>query len=130
MYKIITGYIFIEKIRLHAFHGVLPQEQKTGNDYTISVRAEYDLRQAVETDDLTDTINYADIYQIVAGEMDKPSKLIEHVAGRIGKQLIDTYPNINSLEIKIIKHNPPMNAQCHGAGVEIHLINDKTKAQF
>lgn len=130
MYKITKGYIFVEEIRLHAYHGVLPQEQKTGNEYSVSVKAEYDMRQAIETDQLTDTINYADIYQTVAREMARPSKLVEHVAGRIAKELFNTYTNINSLDIRIIKHNPPMNAQCLGAGVEIHLINDKTKQQF
>ena len=127
MYKLTSGYIFIEKIQIHAFHGVSPQEQKTGNDYTISVKAEYDVKKATETDNVDDTLNYANIYKIVADEMSRPSNLIEHVAGRIGKRLMRTYTKINYLNIKVIKHNPPMGAECYGAGVEIHLINDKTK---
>jgi dihydroneopterin aldolase len=55
-----------------------------------------------------------------------PSNLLEHVAGRIAKAVMAAYPEILSVDIKLTKTNPPMGADCKGAGVEIHLINDKT----
>jgi dihydroneopterin aldolase len=55
-----------------------------------------------------------------------PSNLLEHVAGRIAKAVMSAYPEILSVDIKLTKTNPPMGADCKGAGVEIHLINDKT----
>ncbi len=127
MYGYNCGYVFIDGMKFHSFHGVMEQERLTGNDYTVSVRAGYDLSRAVHTDNVDHTLNYAAVYEVVKREMAKPSKLIEHVAGRIAESLFDSFPLILSLEVKIIKHNPPMGADCYGAGVEIHLTNDKTK---
>ncbi len=127
MYGYKCGYVFIDGMRFHSFHGVMEQEKLTGNDYTVSVRAGYDFTQAMHTDDVDHTLNYAEVYEVVKREMARPSKLIEHVAGRIAESLFDSFPLILSLDVKVVKHNPPMGADCHGAGVEIHLINDKTK---
>lgn len=112
-------YVHIDGIRLHARHGVLPQEQLTGNDYIINVRVGYDISRAMQTDDVADTLNYAEVYNIIKEEMSTPSKLIEHVAGRIANQLMDSYSQISSVMLRITKCNPPMGADCDGAGVEI-----------
>ena len=71
------SFIHIDDIRLHAYHGVLPQEQLTGNDYIINVRVGYDISRAMYTDDVADTLNYAEVYNIIKEEMNVPSKLIE-----------------------------------------------------
>ncbi len=113
-------------MRFHAFHGVLPQERKTGNDYVVSLRAKYDISQAMASDLVDDTLNYAQVYEIVAREMREPSLLLEHVAGRIGKSLFAAFPGIAEMSLKVVKLNPPMGADSDGAGVEVHLINDKT----
>ncbi len=80
----------------------------------------------METDDVADTLSYADVYQLVQQEMQQPSNLLEHVVGRIGKRLLAEFPLIKAIDLKLTKVNPPMGADCDGAGVEIHLINEKT----
>lgn len=119
MKTLTESYIHINGIRLHARHGVLPQEQLTGNDYIINVRVGYDISRAMQTDDVADTLNYAEVYNIIKEEMSVPSKLIEHVAGRIADRLMDSYSQISSVMLRITKCNPPMGADCNGAGVEI-----------
>lgn len=120
------SYIFINDIRLHACHGVLPQEQLTGNDYIVNIRLGYDVSKAIMTDNVEDTLNYAEVYDIVREEMDTPSKLIEHVAGRITNHLMKDFSQITSIVLNITKCNPPMGADCKGAGVEIHVKREKT----
>ena len=119
MKTLTESYVHIDGIRLHARHGVLPQEQLTGNDYIINVRVGYDISRAMQTDDVADTLNYAEVYNIIKDEMSVPSKLIEHVAGRIADRLMDSYSQISSVMLRITKCNPPMGADCDGAGVEI-----------
>lgn len=119
MKTLTESYVHIDGIRVHARHGVLPQEQLTGNDYIINVRASYDISRAMQTDDVADTLNYAEVYNIIKEEMSVPSKLIEHVAGRIADRLMDSYSQISSVMLRITKCNPPMGADCNGAGVEI-----------
>ena len=115
------SYIYINDIRLHALHGVLPQERLTGNDYIINIRIGYDISKALDSDDVADTLNYAEVYNIVKTEMQIPSKLIEHVAGRIANRLLNEYAKISSIVLHITKRNPPMGADCQGAGVELHV---------
>lgn len=121
--------IFLRQVRFHAFHGVLDQERRVGNDYVINVVAECDFTHAMLTDELEDTVSYADIYCVVKEEMAIPSKLLEHVAGRIGERLFNEFPSLQSLDISIMKVNPPFGADCEGAGVEVHLMNYKTLCQ-
>ena len=73
----------------------------------------------MQTDDVADTLNYAEVYNIIKEEMNVPSKLIEHVAGRITDHLMASYADITSITLRITKLNPPMGADCNGAGVEI-----------
>ena len=39
----------------------------------------------------------------------------------------DTFPQVTGVDVTLTKLNPPMGADCAGASVELHLINDKTK---
>ncbi len=123
--KITRSKIYIRSLRVHAFHGVLPQERVVGNDYVVDVSAEYDISRAVATDNVADTLNYADMCKAINDEMAVPSQLIEHVAGRVAERLFELFPAITSLRLSLTKVNPPMGADCDGAGVEIELTNDK-----
>lgn len=124
--KLSSSYISLNRLRFHARHGVLPQERATGGEFIVSVRAKYLFDKALESDNVDDTINYAEIFEIVNKEMLTPSCLLEHLAGRIGRSIFNRMPMIESLDITVEKTNPPMGADSDGAAVELHLINDKT----
>lgn len=124
--KLMSSKIYLRNVRFHAFHGVLPQEGIVGNDYLVNLVLDYDFSSAMKTDDLQGTINYAEVYQKVREEMAVPSKLLEHVAGRIAHRLFSDFPEIQKLQLSITKVNPPMGADSDGAGVEVVLTNDKT----
>lgn len=123
--EIESGYIYLRNMRFHAFHGVLGQERTVGNDYVVSVRIGCPLRDAMESDEVSDTVNYAEVYNIIRCEMAEPVNLLECLAGNIVKKIMDTFPVIRSLDIRLTKENPPIGADCDGAGVELHVINAK-----
>ena len=120
------GYVFLKDVRFHAFHGVMPQERKVGADFLVNLRIGYPIERAMETDEVGDTLNYAEVYALVAEEMKQPSKLLEHVAGRIVRSICLHFSLATSIDLTLMKQNPPMGADAEGAGVEIHLINDKS----
>ena len=124
--KLMSSKIYLRNVRFHAFHGVLPQEGIVSNDYLVNLVLDYDFSSAMKTDDLQGTLNYAEVYQKVREEMAVPSKLLEHVAGRIAHRLFSDFPEIQKLQLSITKVNPPMGADSDGAGVEVVLTNDKT----
>lgn len=125
--RITPSYISLRNVRFHAFHGVMPQERKVGADFLVNLRVGYPLEQAMQSDEVGDTLNYAALYEVVKAEMMQPSNLLEHVAGRIADAIVKHFPQVTSIDLALTKQNPPMGADCDGAGVEIHLINDKTE---
>lgn len=114
-----TSYIFLDRIRFFSYHGVGEQETLVGNEFTVSLRLKVDIGRAMQTDDVTDTVSYADIYEAVKAEMAIPSRLLEHVAGRIVNRLFRDFPAIGNIELKIEKRNPPMGADVKAAGIEV-----------
>ena len=115
-----NSYIFLDNVRFFAYHGVGEQEREVGNEFIISLRLKVDITLAAETDNVTHTVSYADVYENVKAEMEIPSALLEHVCGRIVKRLFRTFPAIEGIELKLSKRNPPMGADVDAAGVEVH----------
>ena len=114
-----TNKIIIRQLHIHANHGVMEQEQTVGADFTIDLEIVTDFTKAILTDDVADTINYARVHEIVKEEMAKPSRLLEHVAGRIVAALFKEFDQTESISLRLIKDNPPLGADCEGMGVEI-----------
>ena len=110
-------------MRFYAYHGVMEQERRVGGEYLVSLSVEADLSRPMVSDDVADTINYAALYEVVAREMDQPSKLLEHVAGRIAQRVLADFPLVDALSIRITKCNPPMGADSKGASVELRIEN-------
>lgn len=119
-----TSTIIIDSLRLHAYHGVLEQEREIGNDYVVSLRIGYPIDACLLSDDVNDTLNYAVVAEIVKQEMNKPSALVEHVAGRIIRTLCQQFSEITSVKVKVIKIAPPMSFDMKGAGVELEWTRE------
>lgn len=113
-----TVTITLETMTFHAFHGVMEEERIIGGTFLADISYKIETN-AVETDNLDDTISYAEVYDSVKDEMMKPSKLIEHVAGRILSALKNQFPQMNELTVKISKLNPPINGEAGKATVSI-----------
>ena len=111
------SYICLHEVRFYAFHGVMPQERSVGGEFLVSVKVGYPLEKAMISDDVADTLNYAELYELVKKEMMHPSSLLEHVMGRIVEAIEKAFPEVTSVEVKIKKVNPPMGSDCKGAEV-------------
>jgi 7,8-dihydroneopterin aldolase/epimerase/oxygenase len=103
------GVILLKGIKLYAHHGCMPEETIIGSDYEVDVVLEADLSEASNSDELSNTLDYVIVHQIVADEMKIPSKLLEHVVQRIMTNLLRTYSEIQALEVSVAKINPPIN---------------------
>lgn len=113
--------VLLKDIRLFAHHGVLPQERVVGATFILNIAIDTDFSKAMETDELEGTISYAEVYEVVKAEMAVPSKLLEHVAGRICSALLHRFPTAQAVHLEILKENPPMGADCAGAGVFVEV---------
>lgn len=117
IYNPMESYILLENVKFYARHGVSDQETTVGNSFIINLKINVDISAASVSDNLEDTLNYASVYEVVKKEMDIPSKLLEHVGGRILQSLKKNFPNIKTIELKISKQNPPIRGQVEYASV-------------
>ncbi|SIQ18457.1 dihydroneopterin aldolase [Chryseobacterium sp. RU37D] len=111
--------IYLEDVKIYAYHGVLPEENIIGTYYILNAEIHTDLWKAASSDNLNDTISYADINQIIYDEMKIKSKLLEHVAGRIIAKIHEKYSEISYIKLKITKTSPPMKGEMKGASIEL-----------
>ena len=117
-------YIRMEGMKFYAFHGVLSQENLVGAYFYIDLRLKTDFTHAAQTDELKETVSYADIHAVVQEEMKTTSKLLEHVCQRIASRIFHDFNTIESIEISLFKENPPMGACAQRVGVEAHYLRN------
>lgn len=117
--KAIMSKIYLEDVKIYAYHGVLPEENIIGTYYILNLEIHTDLWKAAESDNLNDTISYADINDILHQEMQIKSKLLEHVAGRIINKINEKFSNVSYVKLKLTKTAPPMKGEMKGASIEL-----------
>ena len=112
--------MIIRGMRFFGYHGVIPEENKLGQQFIVDVELTLDLEEAAAADDLAKTVNYADLHarvkRIVEGP---PCRLIEALARRIATDLLATYTNINEALVRVTKPHPPFDIHFDGVTVEL-----------
>ena len=111
--------IELNAMKFYAYHGISSQETKIGNYFMVDISYVCPSEKACITDDLHDTISYADVYNAVKTEMECPSKLLEHVAERISNALKAAFSQLSYLKVRVSKMNPPLGGEVQSASVTI-----------
>jgi len=109
--------IELNAMKFYAYHGISRQETKVGNYFMVDIAYACPSEKACMSDDLNDTISYADVYDVVKTEMECPSKLLEHLTARISKALKSAFPQLSYLKIRVSKMNPPLGGEVQSASV-------------
>ena len=94
-------------IRMHAFHGIFEGEEKTGSDYLINLQVKYD-ESSRDFDDISNTINYADLYEIIRQRMLIPTGLVEKVCEGIIRRIRHQYSYVSEVNLSIYKLQAPI----------------------
>ena len=101
--------ITLKDLIFNSFHGVLPHESQYGNEFIVNLSVTVFIDSDNFCDDIENTISYADLYEKVHEEMDKPRQLIEYVALKIYNAIKEKWGDlIKEGYIEIIKKNPPI----------------------
>ncbi len=112
-------------IRLHnavfyAYHGVLSDEQNLGGKFEIDVELRCDLSDAKQTDALEKTVNYEKVYacmkKVVIG---KKFRLLEALANSIANGILNEFPPVQSLLIRVRKPGAAVHGVIDSVEVEI-----------
>lgn len=112
--------IYLSGLEFYGFHGVFEEETRLGQRFYTDVVLGVALQKAGETDDLTLTVNYGEVYDCIREIMDgEPVQLIETLAERIASSLLQHFALIEEVQIKVTKPNPPIKGSMNGVAVEI-----------
>lgn len=95
-------------VRLFGHHGVLEQERIVGNEFIVDIVINYPADRGAEKDDISSTLNYANVVEVVKAEFATPANLIEAVATRIANGLRQQWPRIDSGQVSVAKLTPPI----------------------
>lgn len=105
----LNGFIFFGR------HGVNPEETELGQRFGIDLTMWLDLSQAMQSDQLQDTVSYSAIYKLLRAEVEgDPSKLLEHLAGRILRAVLSHDARIMEAAVRVAKPNPPLKGSTSG----------------
>lgn len=105
--------IALSGLHFYAFHGVLPQENTVGNEFVVDISVSFPAVGKIG-DDLSKSISYADLFDMIRTEMNLPSLLLEDVCERIAGAVLNRFPIISSGFVRITKLSPPI-AACNGS---------------
>ena len=109
--------ISLEGMEFFAHHGCFAEERKVGRHFTVDVHLTTNLSRAAASDALTDTLDYQLVYSVVKAEMEQPSHLLEHVAGRIADALTQKIKQVAQITVKVAKLHPPLGGQVRASSV-------------
>lgn len=111
--------IILKHMDFFAYHGVYDEERENGNTFRVNITLELPDTKGCQTDQLKDTVNYQQLYDVVKKEIEQPSALLEHVTCRIKTALQKEFPQLTALSVQVGKHQPPLGGQVKWAYVEL-----------
>lgn len=112
--------IIIENLTVFAKHGVLDEERSLGQKFLVSVIIETDLHQAGVTDNLDNTLNYAEVCKrITEYSINNPCRLIEAAAEELAAMILEEYDIAEKVTVTLKKPWAPIGLPLDSAGVSI-----------
>ncbi len=115
-----ADFIRLTGIKGFGYHGVFEEERANGQDFYVDVELEVDLTRASVSDDVKDTINYAEVTDLVVEEITtNPVSLIEKLAGRIAERIKITFAQAAQVTVTVHKPQAPVSAAVKDISVTI-----------
>jgi len=115
-----SDQISLKGIRGFGFHGVFPEEKKNGQEFLVDVLIAIDLSQASKSDDLSTTIDYGVVVDMVLAHVTGEAlNLIEALAGRIAEEILQRFPLAHSVSVTVHKPFAPLSAHVSDIAVTV-----------
>lgn len=112
--------IIMKNLGFYGYHGVLKEESKLGQKFFIDVEMYTNLKKAGKTDEVKDTISYAETYEVVKSIVENEKhNLLEKIAQRICDELFINFDRIDEIKVKIRKPEAPVHGMYDYFGIEI-----------
>ncbi len=112
--------ILVKDLQIFARHGVLPEEARLGQRFSVDVTAHLDLRPAAESDDYAKTVGYDALVRLVIETFTaRRFSLIEAAAEAVAQALLAAFPLIERVVVEVRKPAAAIDAVFDHVGVVI-----------
>ncbi|MBN2571145.1 MAG: dihydroneopterin aldolase [Ignavibacteriales bacterium] len=118
--------IRIKNASFYAYHGAMQEEQSIGGKFEADIDIYTDFLEAAKYDDLHKTINYYNVYKIMNKVVhEKKYNLIETIALEVTDKILENFPTIKKIAVRIRKNNVPVGGviEC----VEAEIIKENAR---
>lgn len=123
--------IIIEELKIYANHGVFDFEKENGQNFYVSACCYLDLQKASLSDDLADTVSYADICdEIEEYTKNNTFDLIETLADRLCVHLLNKYSVISRIVLQVKKPEAPIDKEFENVSVKVSRMRHKAYIAF
>lgn len=117
--------ILVTRIAVFAYHGLLEEEARLGQRFYISLDCRLDLAPAGRSDDVAQTVSYADLTEIVTRiSTGRRFALIEALAEAIAAEILERHAAIAELRVRVDKPSAPVPAVIEGVAIEIRRVRE------
>ena len=113
------GIIRLEGLSFRGFHGVYPDEQVNGNDFLVDVEMHVDVSSAAASDQLRDTVDYANVYSLIRTVMEERRNLLEFLANRMAEVILGNNHRIRKISVTVSKLHPDIGGTCARTAVTV-----------
>lgn len=122
--------ILLRGLGFYGYHGVNPEERQLGQRFIVDLELGLELGPAGTSDDLSQTINYSQVYRLVREIVEGPAvNLIETVAERIAQRILEQTP-AREVSVQVTKPWAPIKGMVVGeVAVAIHRTSPTSSAE-
>ena len=118
--------LFIDNLEVFANHGLFEEENKLGQKFIFDIECELNYKKAMFSDEMTDSISYADIAEVVVTTATTNTfNLLERLAGEILKNIFTEFSQIKNIKLKINKPGAPIKYHFERCGVEVNVSREE-----
>lgn len=111
--------IHLRGLKFYAYHGVMNEEKVLGQQFIVDVDLYKDLNKPGLSDQVTDTINYAEVYELIKGiVIGEKFNLLERLAEEIASQILKGF-SCEAIRVEVHKPQAPISGIFEDASVEI-----------
>ena len=115
-----TDRLRLMNLVFHAYHGLLPEEERLGQRFEVDVELLLDLAAAARADEPQLTVDYTDALALVEQIVtQRRFGLVEALAEALTEGIRQRFSTLEGVIIRVRKPNPPVATTFDGLEVEI-----------
>jgi dihydroneopterin aldolase len=111
--------LLLRQLHFFGHHGVSEAERRAGGVFIVDLEVEADTARSASTDDVADTVNYVDVYEVARRVVEEGEfHLLEALAARLADAVLEL-PRIERVHLRVTK---PSRLAGQGTGFAVEIV--------